>query len=115
MELNKNLLKKKLNRFSILISSFLYIIISLDFFVKQNYYISIGIGVIGILNLFILKIQNKNLKLFGILVNALSFLASGLIFINHYQQNERYILWGTIAIAYLVVTIMFVFKRKRVN
>lgn len=89
--------------------------ISLDFFVKQNYYISIGIGIIGILNLFILKIQNKNLKLFGILVNALSFLASGLIFINHYQQNERYILWGTIAIAYLVVTIMFVFKRKRVN
>ena len=111
MELNKSLLKKKLNKISILISSFLYIIISLDYLMKQNYFISIGIGVVGVLNLVVLKIQNKNLKLFSILVNALSFFASGLIFLDQYQQNEKYILWGGISIAYLIVTIMFIIKK----
>ena len=109
----KELIRKKIGRLSIVLSGILYIIIALDYLDKKKYWLFIGIGIVGITNLLILKFRKTDSSMSKVLANGLNFIAAGLVFINLYQQNGRYILWGGITCAYLIVTIMFLIKRKR--
>jgi hypothetical protein len=109
----KKLIKEKIGQLSIILSGILYIIIALDYLDKKNYWLFVGIGIVGITNLLILKFRKTVSNMSEELANGLNFIAAGLIFINLYQQNGRYMLWGGITCAYLIVTIMFLVKRKR--
>lgn len=106
--------KERIGRGSIIFSAILYIVIAFDFLNQNNYWLFAGIGAIGIANLIILKSRKNDTNLFGAMVNGLNLLAAGLIFLDHYQQNGRYLLWGFIALGYLAVTIMFI-RRKRAS
>ncbi len=115
MNMIKNkLIKEKISRISIILSALLYIIIAFDYLENGHYWFFIGIGLIGIVNLFLLKLKNADTNVFGFIVNSLNFLAAGLITINQYQIDGRIFLWSAITFAYFFVAFVFI-KKKFVN
>ena len=104
--------KEKIGHASILISAILYIVIALDYLDQTIYWLFASLAAIGISNLIILKFKKSDSNVIGAIINSLNLLAAGLILIDNYQRDGRYLLWGFITLAYLGVTIMFISKKR---
>lgn len=110
MFINNPTTKRKIERFSIIISGIIYLIIALDYLSNDKVIYFLVIASIGLTNLVLLKFLTDNTLKFAAIVNGMNAVASGLIFYDRYQQNQGYVIWGVITTFYVLVMIMFIRK-----